>query len=66
MKQHTKNGHIHMNEISICCSNYLPIKYIVNLFPYVRAQHQELSIYPVQRGLQEVAFSRVLRVEQVQ
>lgn len=40
-----------------------PIENVIDLFPDVRSQPQELSIDPVQGGFEEVSLSGILTVE---
>lgn len=47
-------------------SQYLPIKYIVDLFPNVCSQPEEFAVYPMQYCLEEIPFSWVLAVEKFQ
>ena len=42
-----------------------PVEDVVDLLTDEGAQPQELAVDPVEGGLEEVAFARVLRVEQV-
>ena len=45
---------------------YKVVEDIVDLFPDVGSQTQELAIYSVQSCLQEISLSRILGVEQSQ
>lgn len=44
---------------------YSLIEYVIDLFPDVRSQAQELSVDAMQSGLQKVPFPGVFTVKQV-
>ena len=48
------------------CLVYKVVEDVVDLFPDVGSQAQELAIYSVKGGLQEISLSWILRVEQSQ
>ena len=61
------NTLLHTADIDQCyVEPYLPIKYIVDLFPNVRSQPEEFAVYPMQYCLEEIPFSWVFAVKQFQ
>lgn len=51
---------------SVGTASHSPIKNVINLFPNVRSQAQELPVDAMQSGLQEISLSWVFAVKQVQ
>ena len=49
-----------------CKKRFLPIKYIVDLFPNVRPQPEEFAVYPMKYRFEKVPFSGIFAVEQFQ
>jgi hypothetical protein len=46
--------------------NNSPVENIVNLFSYESPKSQELSVDAMKYGLEEITFTRIFRIEQIQ
>lgn len=46
-------------------SGHSPVKNVINVFPNVRSQAQELAVDTMKSRLQEVSFSGIFTVEQI-
>jgi len=41
----------------------VPIEYVVDLFPNIRSESKELSVYPVKNRLQEISLPGIFCIE---